>query len=184
LKKWRKRKKKSKGLVFHMGKKKKKRYRGHYCFICGRIRRNEKFSGKGHNQHICKDCWPKRKEHSKKESVGVYPNGFTIQKPKQSKRHVRKVGRWITKRRGKLIHYCEKCNQGIEAGQLVFYYHQDLGRKSKRWYECTDCASDITFRIPKNLRIKHNFEPKLTEKSLPGKLRNAGFILKKERKRA
>jgi len=29
---------------------------GHYCHICGRTRANEKFSGRGHRDHICKDC--------------------------------------------------------------------------------------------------------------------------------
>jgi hypothetical protein len=29
---------------------------GHYCRICGQMRPNEKFSGKGHKNHICKDC--------------------------------------------------------------------------------------------------------------------------------
>lgn len=29
---------------------------GHYCRICGLYRANEKFSGKGHRTHICKDC--------------------------------------------------------------------------------------------------------------------------------
>jgi len=29
---------------------------GHYCRICGRERANEKFSGKGHKIHVCKDC--------------------------------------------------------------------------------------------------------------------------------
>jgi ribosome-binding protein aMBF1 (putative translation factor) len=28
----------------------------HYCRICGRYRANEKFSGKGHATHVCKDC--------------------------------------------------------------------------------------------------------------------------------
>ena len=28
----------------------------HYCRICGRGRRHEKFSGRGHRNHICKDC--------------------------------------------------------------------------------------------------------------------------------
>lgn len=34
---------------------------GHYCIICGRTRPNEKFSGKGHRRHICKDCSGKPK---------------------------------------------------------------------------------------------------------------------------
>lgn len=29
---------------------------GHYCRICGRSRPNERFSGKGHKNHICKEC--------------------------------------------------------------------------------------------------------------------------------
>ena len=29
---------------------------GHYGWVCGRTRANEKFSGKGHARHVCKDC--------------------------------------------------------------------------------------------------------------------------------
>lgn len=29
---------------------------GHYCKICGSIKPNEAFSGKGHRTHICKTC--------------------------------------------------------------------------------------------------------------------------------
>ena len=29
---------------------------GHYCRICGRDRPNERFSGKGHRIHVCKEC--------------------------------------------------------------------------------------------------------------------------------
>lgn len=34
----------------------KKKRQGHYCKICGEIKANEKFSGKGHAKHICKSC--------------------------------------------------------------------------------------------------------------------------------
>jgi len=34
---------------------------GHWCRICGRARPNEKFSGKGHKNHICKECSRKPK---------------------------------------------------------------------------------------------------------------------------
>jgi hypothetical protein len=39
----------------------KKKRSGHYCRICGKTRPNEKFSGKGHRNHICKDCARKPK---------------------------------------------------------------------------------------------------------------------------
>lgn len=29
---------------------------GHYCKVCGEHKANEKFSGKGHAAHICKQC--------------------------------------------------------------------------------------------------------------------------------
>lgn len=34
----------------------RKRKSGHYCWSCNRTRANEKFSGSGHAQHLCKDC--------------------------------------------------------------------------------------------------------------------------------
>lgn len=29
---------------------------GHFCWCCGRIRPNERFSGAGHARHLCKEC--------------------------------------------------------------------------------------------------------------------------------
>lgn len=37
-------------------KQKGKRPSGHYCKICGDRKPNERFSGKGHSKHICKEC--------------------------------------------------------------------------------------------------------------------------------
>ena len=33
-----------------------KKRRGHYCRICGSLKPNEAFSGKGHPIHVCKKC--------------------------------------------------------------------------------------------------------------------------------
>lgn len=35
---------------------KRKKTRGCYCWCCDSVRANEKFSGKGHTRHLCKDC--------------------------------------------------------------------------------------------------------------------------------
>jgi len=44
----------------------KTKLKGHYCKVCGERKANEKFSGKGHNTHICKSCYalpvPRRNE--------------------------------------------------------------------------------------------------------------------------
>lgn len=30
--------------------------RGHWCWCCGRVRPNERFSGRSHARHLCRDC--------------------------------------------------------------------------------------------------------------------------------
>lgn len=44
----------------------KKKHKGHYCKICGEYKSNESFSGKGHAQHICKECMDEMKKDNKK----------------------------------------------------------------------------------------------------------------------
>jgi hypothetical protein len=51
-----------------MGKKR----RGHYCIRCDRYHANEKFCGKGHRQHVCKDC--KRKGNFKEKLSEIKPS--------------------------------------------------------------------------------------------------------------
>ena len=34
----------------------RKKPRGHFCWCCGRVRANERFSGRGHARHLCKEC--------------------------------------------------------------------------------------------------------------------------------
>jgi hypothetical protein len=33
-----------------------RRRRGHFCWCCGRVRPNERFSGRNHGRHFCRDC--------------------------------------------------------------------------------------------------------------------------------
>ena len=47
---------------------------GHYCRICGRTRANEKFSGKGHKNHVCRDC--SGKSGRKAEKIAINESGF------------------------------------------------------------------------------------------------------------
>ena len=40
-----------------MSRKKRTRMQpGHFCWVCGRRRSNERFSGRGHARHLCRDC--------------------------------------------------------------------------------------------------------------------------------
>ncbi len=47
---------------------KKKKYRGHYCWVCQSVLPNEKFSGQAHSNHICKKCSKLSKEELAKIS--------------------------------------------------------------------------------------------------------------------
>jgi ribosome-binding protein aMBF1 (putative translation factor) len=62
---------------------------GHFCRICGRERANEKFSGKGHKAHVCKDC--SRLPAAERERIDIEEElfGFVRQSrisPKNKKR--------------------------------------------------------------------------------------------------
>lgn len=46
---------------------------GHYCKICGRTRPNEKFSGKGHRNHVCKDCSRRKVKKSSNHEDEISP---------------------------------------------------------------------------------------------------------------
>lgn len=45
----------------------KKKPAGHYCRICGRRRAHEKFGGRGHSLHICKDCQHELKREARQK---------------------------------------------------------------------------------------------------------------------
>lgn len=45
----------------------KKKPAGHYCRICGRRRANEKFGGRGHALHTCKDCQRELKREARQK---------------------------------------------------------------------------------------------------------------------
>ena len=73
---------------------------GHYCRICERQRPNEKFSGKGHNIHVCKDCMrlPKDKRQfiEERDEIEVF---------------LSHTGQWIETERGLTIDQCLKANR-------------------------------------------------------------------------
>ena len=65
---------------------KKRKYQGHYCKICGRIRANEKFSGSGHTSHICKDCarLPREKRREMQTITRIHALPFWLKKDERT----------------------------------------------------------------------------------------------------
>lgn len=52
---------------------KMKRFKGHYCKVCGSYHSNESFSGKGHSRHICRKCSKLPIEKQKESMDFGYP---------------------------------------------------------------------------------------------------------------
>ena len=89
---------------------KRKKHHGHYCKICGEYRANEKFSGKGHKSHICKDCMKlpveKRNELQTVNKILNLPfylsreqRGWLEKKRKDSREEVRETAEWAYRMR-------------------------------------------------------------------------------------
>jgi len=58
---------------------KRKQRRGRYCYLCGRHRPNEAFSGKGHARHLCKECARLPREERERIEVGGELWGYWFQ---------------------------------------------------------------------------------------------------------
>ena len=63
---------------------------GHYCRICGRIRANERFSGRGHRDHICKECQRRPREELVRSEILDELYGF-LDQSNISEKNVRRL---------------------------------------------------------------------------------------------
>lgn len=66
-----------------------------FCKICGRFRANEKFSGKGHSLHVCKDCQRKIQEEklTKKQVLKKEKANYCIQEARPSYKNATKISK-------------------------------------------------------------------------------------------
>ncbi len=103
---------------------KQKRQSGHYCWSCDRRRANEKFSGKGHARHLCKECARLGKEElAYRQAVRnlerlITLGGMILRKKREQ------FGRYLTHKDERLRAYaCE-----IEAADAVERAEQRLLR--------------------------------------------------------
>ena len=52
---------------------KKKKRQGHWCWYCRRVMSNERFSGKGHARHLCRECTRARRAAARECFLGDAP---------------------------------------------------------------------------------------------------------------
>ena len=94
---------------------------GYYCWVCGRVGANEKFSGKGHNQHICKTCMRKPREEREQVRALLDIEGFLNQRNISAKNISRPKS------------LCKSPDQGVrEKAELVLEVARLKPHKRKR----------------------------------------------------
>jgi len=95
---------------------------GHYCRICGRTRPNEKFSGKGHGTHVCKDCarMPKEEREAIEQEEEIF--GFL----KQSRISDKNIGRLRTLAASNNLRIAELASLVIEVAKVKPYKKRRL----------------------------------------------------------
>ena len=58
---------------------------GHYCWVCGRHRPNEAFSGRGHGRHQCRECSRRPKQELAAIRTTDFINGVLFRQSNISK---------------------------------------------------------------------------------------------------
>ena len=78
-----------------------KKRRGHYCRICGAVKPNEAFSGKGHRTHVCKAC--ARKPKAEREDIEQSDEIFNyLRQSHISGKNVRRLRELTQSKNGKI----------------------------------------------------------------------------------
>lgn len=101
---------------------------GHWCKICGRMRANEKFSGKGHKQHICKQCsqLPRAEREAIEHEQEIFGYFSQANISKKNLSIALAVGRVKPGKRGRLKflaqHHHHLLEQLEESGLIVAHY--------------------------------------------------------------
>lgn len=75
----------------------KKKQQGHYCRICGECKANEKFSGVGHSQHICKTCTSAVRNGNQIENNDILPELMPVNRETTRFKKLDKAGKAILK---------------------------------------------------------------------------------------
>jgi hypothetical protein len=95
---------------------------GHYCRLCGRVRANERFSGRGHRDHVCKDCerMPREKRDRMERLDEIV--GF-LHQSNISARNLARLGQLCSHARPEIV----------ELAALVLEIGRVLPAKRNRW---------------------------------------------------
>lgn len=120
-----------------MGKKRS----GHYCIRCSQYRTNEKFSGKGHKQHICKNC--KRKGKANDPIIEVEGNPYQKQLKVKLKANTEYAGYIFFDINGKKHVIYDFDEITFETFSYIYKYNKQLNPPFELTKELNDNMVDI-----------------------------------------
>ena len=130
-----------------MGKRKKKKRRGHFCWSCERIRANERFSGKGHARHLCKDCSKLGKEELEfRQARRNMERCFTWEgflKRKRRKEFERFLNHSTPRIRDLALCLKEESDRQKELMKEAREYDEEAARQWERQFGSKECAHPV-----------------------------------------
>ncbi len=87
---------------------------GHYCRMCGYVRPNEKFSGKGHRIHVCKECSRLPRDERRQRELEDEIAGF-LRQSNISERNLTRLSELVTAEKPEVA---ELANVVLEIGKV------------------------------------------------------------------
>ncbi|HWB12907.1 MAG TPA: hypothetical protein VG826_27025 [Pirellulales bacterium] len=123
-----------------MGRHKRNTRRGHYCWSCDGYRANERFSGRGHARHICRDCQKLgREELTYRQQVRNIERCLTYEGTVRRKRR-RFVEQFLGHDDLRLRAWADELLTGVllDAGHDVY----EEAEPADLWQESLTCASE------------------------------------------
>ena len=94
-----------------------KKRRGHYCIVCASVLPNEKFSGKGHKNHICKKCSRKPSEQ-RQEQIKIHEIYNMTRFMNLSKSNQKKLQQYLN----------DESEEVRDVAQSVFVEYKEMGK--------------------------------------------------------
>lgn len=138
--------------------------KGHYCYVCGRERPNEKFSGWGHKKHVCKDFASRSEEGVNVVDLwdveplvdGQEVERFIANAPPALKLAVMLI-RLCAADREDPNDTSERCTRATWGGIMEWLDMEGVAVRSQSGRSAT--LTELGYRVAEALLKKHGFDP-------------------------
>ena len=96
----------------------------HFCWMCGRLRANERFSGRGHRDHVCQECQKLPAAEKDRRRVLIHMEGM-LELSRISEKNIRYLRSLAASPTADVAEW---------AGVLLEIAHIHPGRRHRLWH--------------------------------------------------